>query len=176
MPSETHFYTLNSHVKRGASSWWSFVPNSVWGSIGTTTIGKAHPTVIFRFLFWMKLMLWLTLKVIKIKRLGFIEHWTKKNVNFYFFRPLMMTKLWSLQKKLSHIQIQLNSNEKKKLFPTLNNIRSVLKFFAKKRKKTWKYTVLFTSPWNRYDSCWLTWMSRVALSSLETHTGSRVKW
>ena len=133
MPSETHFYTLNSHVKRGASSRWSFVPNSVWGSIGTTTIGKAHPTVIFRFLFWMKLMLWLTLKVIKIKRLGFIEHWTKKNVNFYFFRPLMMTKLWSLQKKLSHIQIQLNSNEKKKLFPTLNNIRSVSKFLWKKK-------------------------------------------
>ena len=32
-------------IKWGASSQWSFGPNSGWGSIETTVIGKTHPTV-----------------------------------------------------------------------------------------------------------------------------------
>ena len=32
-------------IKRGASSRWSFGPNSTWGSIETTTIGRMHPTL-----------------------------------------------------------------------------------------------------------------------------------
>ena len=36
---------VNSKIKRGASSRWSFRPNSAWGSIETATIGKTHPTV-----------------------------------------------------------------------------------------------------------------------------------
>ena len=32
-------------LKLGASARWSFLPNSVWGSIETTTIGKARPTL-----------------------------------------------------------------------------------------------------------------------------------
>ena len=32
-------------IKRGASSRWSFRPNSAWGTIETTTIAKAHPTL-----------------------------------------------------------------------------------------------------------------------------------
>ena len=30
-------------LKRGTSSRWSFGPNSAWGSIETTTMGKTHP-------------------------------------------------------------------------------------------------------------------------------------
>ena len=33
------------NLKWGASSRWSFRPNSVWGSVGTTTIGKTNPTL-----------------------------------------------------------------------------------------------------------------------------------
>ena len=32
-------------LKWGASSQWSFGPNSAWGSIEMTTIGKTHPTL-----------------------------------------------------------------------------------------------------------------------------------
>ena len=32
-------------IKRGASSRWSFRPNSAWGRIETTTIAKTHPTL-----------------------------------------------------------------------------------------------------------------------------------
>ena len=34
-----------AQIKWCASSLWSFRPNSAWGSIGTTTIGKTHPTL-----------------------------------------------------------------------------------------------------------------------------------
>ena len=38
-------------LKWGASSRLSFDPNSAWGSIETTTIGKAHPTLhVIRFI------------------------------------------------------------------------------------------------------------------------------
>jgi len=32
-------------IKWGASSRWSFRPNSAWGSIGTTIIGRTRPTL-----------------------------------------------------------------------------------------------------------------------------------
>ena len=32
-------------IKWGVSSRWSFRPNSAWGTIETTTIAKAHPTL-----------------------------------------------------------------------------------------------------------------------------------
>ena len=42
--------------KWGASSRWSFDPNSAWGCIETTTIEMTHPTLVlvitFRTLFW----------------------------------------------------------------------------------------------------------------------------
>ena len=31
--------------KKGASLRWSFRPNSAWGSLETTVIGKTHPTL-----------------------------------------------------------------------------------------------------------------------------------
>ena len=37
---------LVSKIKWAASSRWSFSPNSAWGSIGTATIGKMHPTLL----------------------------------------------------------------------------------------------------------------------------------
>ena len=38
----------NKKLKWGASSRWSFRPNSVWGSIETMTIWKPHPTLGFK--------------------------------------------------------------------------------------------------------------------------------
>ena len=37
-------------MKWGASSRWSFRPNSAWGSKETTTIGKTHPTLYYIYL------------------------------------------------------------------------------------------------------------------------------
>ena len=36
-------------IKWGASSRWSFGPNSTWGSIETTTIWKTRPSLILNF-------------------------------------------------------------------------------------------------------------------------------
>ena len=34
-----------SFIKWGASSWWSFCPNSAWETMGMMNIGKTHPTL-----------------------------------------------------------------------------------------------------------------------------------
>ena len=39
-----------SIIKWGASSRWSFRPNSAWGSIETTNLAKTHPTLFRIFL------------------------------------------------------------------------------------------------------------------------------
>ena len=49
-------------VKWGASSRWSFRPNSAGGSIETTTIGDTHPTLKHRFEQMMALSLILAQK------------------------------------------------------------------------------------------------------------------
>ena len=41
------FQGMLLNIKWGASSQWSFGPNSAWGSIETTIIGK-HPTLFLR--------------------------------------------------------------------------------------------------------------------------------
>ena len=41
-------------IKWGASSRWSFGPNSVWGSVETMTIGKTHPNLIPLFIVSLK--------------------------------------------------------------------------------------------------------------------------
>ena len=44
-PPSYGFNHYHKNLKWGASSRWSFCPNSAWSSIETTTIGKTHPTV-----------------------------------------------------------------------------------------------------------------------------------
>ena len=53
------------NLKWVASSRWTFRPNSALGSIRTTTIGKAHLTLLFRLLFvyhFLAFMVWGTAK------------------------------------------------------------------------------------------------------------------
>ena len=44
-PSIKTFKLIFRNIKWGASSRWSFDPNSAWGSIGTMTIGKTHSSL-----------------------------------------------------------------------------------------------------------------------------------
>ena len=48
---------LPSIIKWGASLQWSFGPNSAWGSIETATIGKTHPTLLWKA-DWMRNLPW----------------------------------------------------------------------------------------------------------------------
>ena len=45
-----------SQIKWGASSQWSFDPNSIWGSTESMAIGKTHPTLFLDF--WIMNLSW----------------------------------------------------------------------------------------------------------------------